>query len=280
MCNNWIVSLLFMSTVCWANPPAPGQDPWGIEAKAATQEVQSPSLKAYDPSPPNGACGVADPLLSWKPGDTAFLHNFYFGTDPALGPANLVGRFAKAQTLYYIGVLPPGTYYWRVDEIEQDGATLHAGDIWCFTIGTGACDATAPYRVVNLCCDPALVWPPAANGARTRYISMTTRAKFSIARRPRTRELRRRRRSLSDRSPAERPTTGASMRFPRRARSLRAPCGVFSTTICGGGGVLREWWLNIEGHEDHRPDGQPQLSVIRAPPGVSGLHGGTDELGG
>ncbi len=35
---------------------------------------------------------------------------------------------------YHLQDLLPGmTYYWRVDEIEKDGVTLHAGDVWSFT---------------------------------------------------------------------------------------------------------------------------------------------------
>ena len=28
------------------------------------------------------------------------------------------------------GLIPGATYYWRVDEVEADGTTIHTGDVW------------------------------------------------------------------------------------------------------------------------------------------------------
>jgi len=38
-----------------------------------------------------------------------------------------------APAYYYLAPLLPGmTYYWRVDEVEQDMKTIHTGDVWSF----------------------------------------------------------------------------------------------------------------------------------------------------
>jgi hypothetical protein len=90
-------------------------------------------LKAQAPDPANGAIGVAMPLLRWSKGETAMLHNLYLGTSPSLTDADLkVSR--QPLTMYYHvqGLQPGATYYWRVDEIEKDGVTIHTGSVWSF----------------------------------------------------------------------------------------------------------------------------------------------------
>ena len=90
--------------------------------------------KASGPNPPDGATGVSTPLFSWTAGSTAMFHNLYLGKTSALGPADLVGSYQSETTFFHPGVLEPGTmYYWRVDEIEGDGVTIHTGDVWTFT---------------------------------------------------------------------------------------------------------------------------------------------------
>jgi hypothetical protein len=89
--------------------------------------------KAESPSPVDGALAVTMPLLQWGAGDNALFHNVYLGTTPQLTEANLVGSRQMFTMLYYVQGLQPGaTYYWRIDEIEKDGVTVHAGDVWSF----------------------------------------------------------------------------------------------------------------------------------------------------
>ncbi len=89
--------------------------------------------KAESPSPADGALAVTMPLLQWGVGDNALFHNVYLGTSPQLTEANLVGSRQMFTMLYYVQGLQPGTtYYWRVDEIEKDGVTVHTGDVWSF----------------------------------------------------------------------------------------------------------------------------------------------------
>jgi len=91
--------------------------------------------KAQEPYPADGASSVQMPLFRWKAGDGARFHNVYMGTTAELGAAQLVGP-RNPLTMYYATTpLEPGkTYYWRVDEVENDGVTIHPGDVWSFTM--------------------------------------------------------------------------------------------------------------------------------------------------
>jgi len=90
-------------------------------------------LKAQAPDPANGAIGVAMPLLRWSKGETAMLHNLYLGTSPDLTDADLKMARQPLTMYYHVQGLQPGaTYYWRVDEIEKDGVTVHTGIVWSF----------------------------------------------------------------------------------------------------------------------------------------------------
>jgi hypothetical protein len=93
-----------------------------------------PRLKARQPVPEDGDMAVLVPLLRWTAGDTAMLHEVYFGTDPNLGPEDLAQPRSPALLYFHQPGLTPGaTYYWRVDEIEADMTTVHTGDVWTFT---------------------------------------------------------------------------------------------------------------------------------------------------
>jgi hypothetical protein len=80
--------------------------------------------------------------LSWTAGENAATHDVYFGTTFAdvndatrtnsLGVLAATGQ--SASSFDPAGVLAYGqTYYWRVDEIEADGTTIHKGATWSFT---------------------------------------------------------------------------------------------------------------------------------------------------
>ncbi len=94
----------------------------------------APRVKAWGPSPADGAQGVTSQLFQWKSGVTAVLHDVYVGTTPELTEADLVSRRAPGTIIWYAPGLTPGvTYFWRVDEIEADLTTVHTGDVWSFT---------------------------------------------------------------------------------------------------------------------------------------------------
>ncbi len=107
-----------------------------ITAAEVTEIFQAPAaprVKAWGPSPADGARDVVAPVLKWKSLDTIRLHDVYVGTDPNLTAANLVGPRWGMNLYYYATPLEPGVvYYWRVDEIESDLVTIHTGDVWSF----------------------------------------------------------------------------------------------------------------------------------------------------
>ncbi len=89
--------------------------------------------KAEIPSPLNGATGITTPLLGWTAGEGAAFHDVYFGTNPTPGPAEFRGRQGYNVYWHGAGLTPGTTYYWRIDEVEADGVTIHTGDVWSFT---------------------------------------------------------------------------------------------------------------------------------------------------
>jgi len=89
--------------------------------------------KAGAPNPADGATDVLQPLLRWTAGAGAMFHNLYLGTTPDLTEEHLVAE-RQVMTMYWHapGVTSGTRYYWRVDEIEVDGVTVHTGDVWTF----------------------------------------------------------------------------------------------------------------------------------------------------
>jgi hypothetical protein len=98
----------------------------------AEVELLGVFLNANKPSPANGEANVGiNTTLSWSAGVGAVSHDVYFGTELPLSLAATVDG-----TSYNPGALQYGTtYYWRVDEIADDG-TVKTGDIWSFTTTT------------------------------------------------------------------------------------------------------------------------------------------------
>jgi hypothetical protein len=86
------------------------------------------TFKAILKSPDDGAVGVVDPVLEWIAGDTAVAHEVFLGTDPNA----LESMGIQTETSYAVEQVENAvTYYWRIDEIEEDG-TAHEGDVWSF----------------------------------------------------------------------------------------------------------------------------------------------------
>jgi len=101
-------------------------------------------VEAAEPSPADGQQMdvVQGMVLSWVPGTSAQKHDVYFGANfddvskagTTIDPSNVYkGRQDPNQ--YAVGAtLDFGkTYYWRIDEVEADGTTIHKGYIWQFT---------------------------------------------------------------------------------------------------------------------------------------------------
>ncbi len=105
--------------------------------------VRSDPLLAYDPQPQRGAkVDIRDATdLSWSPGDTATEHDVYFGTDrdavktaDAGSPEYRGQQTGTSYSLDGLVEIGGGSYFWRIDEVETDAATVHRGTIWGFTV--------------------------------------------------------------------------------------------------------------------------------------------------
>jgi hypothetical protein len=97
---------------------------------------------AGGPVPADGESDVLrDSELSWTSGEGAATHDVYFGTVAAdVNEASrdtlngvLVAKEQAANTFDPGRLQFGGTYYWRIDEVEQNG-TVHKGDLWSFTV--------------------------------------------------------------------------------------------------------------------------------------------------
>jgi len=105
---------------------------------------------ARAPNPKDGSMiDVKSVQASWKAGDTAKLHDVYFGENreevAAATPESktvYVGRQAVTKLAMGLpggpapdGLVPGKTYYWRVDEINDgDPESPWKGPVWSFTI--------------------------------------------------------------------------------------------------------------------------------------------------
>lgn len=90
-------------------------------------------VKATRPNPPNGATLRVDAevKLGWTKGAAAVSHKVYFGTDAGLLP--LLAEVSNPDEVQLPALKEDVTYYWRVDEVMQDG-TVTEGDLWSFAL--------------------------------------------------------------------------------------------------------------------------------------------------
>ena len=103
-------------------------------------------LKAFGPDPVDGVIYEDTWVnLSWGAGDHAASHDVYFGKSFVDVEAGTGDTFQGNQLStsfvvglpghpYPDGLKPDTTYYWRIDEIETNGTTIHKGDVWSFTV--------------------------------------------------------------------------------------------------------------------------------------------------
>jgi internalin A len=112
------------------------------EASLSLRDMQLSPFQASNPYPPNEAenIGIINAPLSWAPGLNAVSHDVYLGTNfDDVNTATLTSDPAGT----YMGRLDansfdPGwlnndtTYYWRIDEIDEQGNKT-TGGIWIFT---------------------------------------------------------------------------------------------------------------------------------------------------
>jgi hypothetical protein len=140
-----------------------GSDNWaGVDNIRLDLLDKDPRLFASQPDPADGTVTVTISLFRWTPGENAVLHSLYVGTDANLTDDDLQAD-RQALPWYYLptGLTPGARYYWRVDEIEKDGVTVHTGDVWTFV----AQDVKAYYpqpahRANDVSPAPTLTWMP------------------------------------------------------------------------------------------------------------------------
>jgi len=90
----------------------------------------SHSTQASNPYPGAGVSNI--PLrvtLSWDPGFAAVYHSVYYSIDGINWSE--VTTSSTTQTLDNLA--PNTTYYWQVDEVQEDGTVVTEGDEWSFT---------------------------------------------------------------------------------------------------------------------------------------------------
>jgi hypothetical protein len=99
------------------------------------QKLANPE-NASNPIPADGSV-TTDPEVSfqWDAGLNAMTHNLYLSDDEQAVIDGTAPVTTLSQTSYGPLTLELGkTYFWRVDEIESDGTTIHTGEVWSFTV--------------------------------------------------------------------------------------------------------------------------------------------------
>jgi hypothetical protein len=115
----------------------------GLTQEQVKEAMRGDPLLAWDPHPADGA--IADvrdaESLVWQAGDAADQHDVYFGTDANAvadaGTSSPEYKGRQAGTSYSVAGLVEfggGPYFWRIDEVEVGGATVHQGHLWLFSI--------------------------------------------------------------------------------------------------------------------------------------------------
>ena len=116
-------------SVAWEGPDCPARDvidgyflspaPWAAVL-----------LKASAPNPADGAVDADVATLEWAPGPSAVSHKVYLSTDETIDESDLAAE--TEMTMHFAALDPGAAYYWRVDEVDADGAVIE-GNLWSFT---------------------------------------------------------------------------------------------------------------------------------------------------
>ncbi|MHC4536009.1 MAG: LamG-like jellyroll fold domain-containing protein [Planctomycetota bacterium] len=149
----------------------------GDSSMAPLLHIEYAVNTATDPDPADGGTGGPAPLMQWTKGNTAVYHNVYFGTNPDLGDADYMDRMPFAMYWHVPGLTPGTTYYWRIDEVEADGTTIHTGDLWSFTaVGFAAHSPDPSDGSRNALSDSILSWGAGSSAASHDVYFGTSRA--------------------------------------------------------------------------------------------------------
>lgn len=121
------------------------------EASLSPPDLPTLYTKAYNPYPPDGVDNVdEDVILSWEAGLNAVFHDVYFWKDPDPDAPDTIDPYRGRQTRTSFNPsdgagLSDGTYYWRIDEIGNEGQVI-TGDVWSFTVGRGPMKGRACFK--------------------------------------------------------------------------------------------------------------------------------------
>ncbi len=133
---------------------------------------------ATGPEPANGATvGSASVTLRWTAGEMAVRHHVYVSESRdevknAAAAANQ-GTTATAAFSNYPWQIGK-TYYWRVDEIEADGVTVHPGVVWSFTVSAKFASNPVPANGAVLVDPNAVLSWTAGSGALIHSVYLGT----------------------------------------------------------------------------------------------------------
>ncbi|MHC5075164.1 MAG: LamG-like jellyroll fold domain-containing protein [Planctomycetota bacterium] len=112
----------------------PGSEIFPIAMQLAGGLPRNLTMKAVEPGPADGAkiSPEAEAVLEWLPGAMAESHKVYFGTNRE--SLELLGETEKKEFEELGEIEEGGTYYWRVDEVAEDGSVTE-GQVWNFSVG-------------------------------------------------------------------------------------------------------------------------------------------------
>ncbi|MCP4613697.1 MAG: hypothetical protein GY845_33830 [Planctomycetes bacterium] len=140
--------------------------------EAAVKYVLGVKTQARSPEPRDGSL-YSDvwATLGWKSGDLAVSHDVYFGDNFDDVNAGAESTFQGNQTETFLivgfpgfafsdGLVPGATYYWRVDEINNDEPNSPwTGPIWSFSIPPKTAYNPDPADgALSIATDTALTW--------------------------------------------------------------------------------------------------------------------------
>jgi len=132
---------------------------------------------SYAPNPTDGAIlRNTWVTLNWTPGDYAASHSVYVGEnldDVEAGTGDTF-RVNQVDTSFALGFpgfpYPDGlvlgtTYYWRIEDMEADGVTIHSGPVWSFSVASKSAYSPSPPDGTGFV-DPNVVlsWQPGIGG--------------------------------------------------------------------------------------------------------------------
>ncbi|MHC4758672.1 MAG: LamG-like jellyroll fold domain-containing protein [Planctomycetota bacterium] len=112
----------------------PAQEIFPIAMQLAGGMPRNLTTKAVEPEPADGVkiSPAGQAVLEWVPGAMAESHKVYLGSSRE--SLNLLVETDENEYEELGELKEDGTYYWRVDELAEDG-TVTEGEVWNFSVG-------------------------------------------------------------------------------------------------------------------------------------------------